>query len=143
MLQISSAHRDDRGVYYCVAENGVGAEARANATVHVDFAPVIVAIRPRIGQAPGFDATLECRVEARPRPAVSWLRNGIALRQEYASPGAEADVYVDRYQRYSVGAGDYGEYVCRAENDYGFAQTKVELFGEFTGLYICLFCTGI
>jgi hypothetical protein len=137
VLIIANAHRDDRGVYHCIAENGVGAEARANATVNIDFAPVITAIRPRVGQAQGYDVGLECKVEAHPRPIITWLKNDVELKREEAT--ASTDEFIDTYQRYSVGSFDYGEYVCRAQNKYGVADTKVELFGKFCIFFLFSF----
>ncbi|XP_001599740.1 lachesin [Nasonia vitripennis] len=126
VLKIENIHRDDRGLYLCIAENGVGEEARANATVHVAFAPVVTAIRPRVGQAQGYTATLECKVEAHPKPVVSWHKAGAELKKETAK--TDDDDFVDSLLRYSIGAADFGEYICRAENQYGIAETKVELF---------------
>ena len=47
ILQIPSVTKDDRGTYYCVAENGVGKGKRRNIAVEVEFAPVITV--PRYG----------------------------------------------------------------------------------------------
>jgi hypothetical protein len=37
--------KDDRGTYYCVAENGVGKGKRRNIAVEVEFSPVITVPR--------------------------------------------------------------------------------------------------
>lgn len=49
-LKIASVHKEDRGTYYCVAENGVGKGARRNINLEVEFAPVVTVPRPRLGQ---------------------------------------------------------------------------------------------
>lgn len=45
VLKIASVRKEDRGTYYCVAENGVSRGARKNIQVEVEFAPVMY--RPR------------------------------------------------------------------------------------------------
>lgn len=71
--------KEDRGTYYCVAENGVGRGARRNIAVEVEFAPVITVSKRRLGQALQYDMDLECHVEAYPPPAIVWLFNGVQL----------------------------------------------------------------
>ena len=41
ILRIQNAKKDDRGTYYCMAENGVGQPARKDVEVEVEFAPDI------------------------------------------------------------------------------------------------------
>ena len=56
MLQIASIRKEDRGTYYCIAENGVGRGARRNINVEVEFSPIVKATRPRVYQViPGPD----------------------------------------------------------------------------------------
>jgi Immunoglobulin domain len=45
ILTIPSVSKDDRGTYYCVAENGVGKGKRRNIAVEVEFSPVITVPR--------------------------------------------------------------------------------------------------
>lgn len=79
VLKIAKIQKEDRGTYYCVAENGVGKGARRNIAVEVEFAPVISAPRPRLGQALQYDMDLECHVEAYPPPAITWFKDGELL----------------------------------------------------------------
>ncbi|XP_050588764.1 lachesin-like isoform X2 [Bombus affinis] len=131
-LKISTIHKEDRGTYYCVAENGVGRGARRNINVEVEFAPVITAPRPRLGQALQYDMDLECHVEAYPPPAIVWLKDDVQLsnNQHYSiSHFATADQYTDTTIRViTIEKRQYGEYVCRAANKLGTAETSVELF---------------
>ena len=71
--------KEDRGTYYCVAENSVGKGARRNIALEVEFAPVISVIKPKVGQALQYDADLECHVEAYPPPSISWEKDDIQL----------------------------------------------------------------
>lgn len=133
-MKISAIRKEDRGTYYCVAENGVGRGARRNINVEVEFAPVITAPRPRLGQALQYDMDLECHVEAYPPPAIIWLKDDVQLsnNQHYSiSHFATADEYTDTTIRViTIEKRQYGEYVCRAANKLGTAETKVELFGK-------------
>lgn len=133
-MKISAIRKEDRGTYYCVAENGVGRGARRNINVEVEFAPVITAPRPRLGQALQYDMDLECHVEAYPPPAIIWLKDEVQLsnNQHYSiSHFATADEYTDTTIRViTIEKRQYGEYICRAANKLGTAETKVELFGK-------------
>ncbi|KYN44018.1 Lachesin [Trachymyrmex septentrionalis] len=131
-LKISAIRKEDRGTYYCIAENGVGRGARRNINVEVEFAPVITAPRPRLGQALQYDMDLECHVEAYPPPAIIWLKDNVQLsnNQHYSiSHFATADEYTDTTIRViTIEKRQYGEYICRAANKLGTVETKVELF---------------
>ena len=134
-MKIPSVRKEDRGTYYCVAENGVGRGARRNINVEVEFSPVISAPRPRLGQALQYDMDLDCHVEAYPPPAISWLKDDVQLsnNQHYSiSHFATADEYTDTTIRViTIEKKQYGKYICRAANKLGTAETTVELFGNF------------
>ncbi|XP_033325201.2 septate junction protein lachesin isoform X2 [Megalopta genalis] len=131
-LKIPSIRKEDRGTYYCVAENGVGRGIGRNINVEVEFAPVITAPRPRLGQALQYDMDLECHVEAYPPPAITWYKDNTQLsnNQHYSiSHFATADQYTDTTIRViTIEKRQFGEYVCRAANKLGTAETKVDLF---------------
>ncbi|XP_046423848.1 lachesin isoform X1 [Neodiprion pinetum] len=131
-LKISAIRKEDRGTYYCVAENGVGKGARRNIAVEVEFAPVITAPRPRLGQALQYDMDLECHVEAYPPPAITWMKDEVTLsnNQHYSiSHFATADEFTDTTIRViTIEKRQYGQYVCKAANKLGTSETQVELF---------------
>lgn len=131
-LKIAAVRKEDRGTYYCVAENGVGRGARRNINVEVEFAPVITAPRPRLGQALQYDMDLECHVEAYPPPAIEWIKDGALLtnnQHQSISHFATADEYTDTTIRViTIEKRQYGDYICKASNKLGMAETKVELF---------------
>ncbi len=41
VLKIHNAKKEDRGTYFCLADNGVGKSAKRNVVVEVEFAPEI------------------------------------------------------------------------------------------------------
>ncbi|KAL1117792.1 hypothetical protein AAG570_004107, partial [Ranatra chinensis] len=134
VLKISAIHKEDRGTYYCIAENGVGKGARRNVAVEVEFSPVISVPRPRLGQALQYDMDLECHVEAYPPPAIVWTKDGIQLtnNQHYSiSHFATADEFTDTTLRaITIEKRQYGVYVCKAINKLGSAEAQVQLFGK-------------
>ncbi len=78
ILQIPSVTKEDRGTYYCIAENVVGKDKK-NIDFEVEFAPIISIPRPKVAQALDYDIEFECVVIAFPAPAVSWHKNGVEL----------------------------------------------------------------
>lgn len=155
-MKIPVITKEDRGTYYCVAENGVGRGSRRNIAVEVEFAPVITVPKPRLGQALQYDMDLECHVEAYPPPAIVWLNNGIQLtnNQHYRwiwinfpliiilfnsiyfssvfriSHFATADEFTDTTIRIiTIEKRQYGDYICKASNVLGTAEVTVNLYG--------------
>jgi neuronal growth regulator 1 len=158
ILKIKQIKKEDRGTYYCVAENGVGRGTKSklffdedsstnisglfyeklvftgNIAVEVEFAPVVSVPRPRLGQALQYDMDLECHVEAYPPPALTWVKDEVALsnNQHYSiSHFATADEFTDTTLRViTIEKRQYGQYVCKAANKLGTAEGRVELFGK-------------
>ena len=81
VLKIHSVKKEDRGTYYCVADNGVGKPAQRNVAVEVEFPPSVEygGGGGDVGQAMGYSAELVCHVEAYPRPTITWIHEGIQL----------------------------------------------------------------
>ncbi|XP_043475593.1 lachesin-like [Leptopilina heterotoma] len=132
ILKIASVCKEDRGTYYCVAENGVRPESKRNLNVEVEFAPVITATRPFLGQALQYDIELKCHIEAYPPPAIVWIKNNVQLSNNQnfkISHFATADEYTDTTLRVkNIEKHHFGDYFCKASNKLGSAETKVELF---------------
>ncbi|XP_066255746.1 lachesin [Euwallacea similis] len=131
-LKIKAIRKEDRGTYYCVAENGVGRGTKRNIAVEVEFPPVVTVPRPRLGQALQYDMDLECHVEAYPPPAITWEKDGNSLSNNQhfkISHFAVADEFTDTTLRViTIEKKQYGQYVCKAVNKLGTAEGKVELF---------------
>ncbi|XP_053622060.1 lachesin isoform X1 [Plodia interpunctella] len=132
VLKITHIHKEDRGTYYCVAENGVGKGARRNINLEVEFAPVVTVPRPRLGQALQYDMDLECHVEAYPPPAITWLKDEFELsnNQHYRiSHFATADEFTDTTIRVlTIEKKQYGTFTCKAQNKLGSDEGHVQLF---------------
>ncbi|KAF8795911.1 Lachesin like protein [Argiope bruennichi] len=124
--------KDDRGTYYCVADNGVGSGSRRNIGVEVEFRPFVTIERPRYGQALQYDQILECHVEAFPSPSIMWVKDGIQLNdnQHYQiSIFPTAQEFTDTTLRIiTAEKRQYGFYTCKAINKLGSHEKVIEFF---------------
>lgn len=77
--RIDSVSREDRGLYYCEANNGVGKPNRRSVNFEVEFGPIISVPRPKVAQAVGYGIELICRVEAYPAPSVVWFKDDVQI----------------------------------------------------------------
>jgi hypothetical protein len=130
-LTIHNITKNDRGTYYCIADNGVGRGAKRNVGVEVEFAPEVRVGRPQYFQAPHYDTDLQCHVEAFPSPSIVWLKDGYQLNdnQNYrisefltAHEFTESVLRVKRIERRQ-----YGKFICKAINKLGSHQMETEL----------------
>lgn len=130
-LAIANVSKDDRGTYYCVADNGVGSGARRHIGVEVEFPPFVWSAQPKVEQAMQYDADLHCRIEAFPSPSVAWVKDGQAIsdNQNYMiSIFARNDDFMDTTLRVRrIEKRQYGTYFCRALNKLGINETAIEL----------------
>lgn len=131
ILIIHNITKNDRGTYYCIADNTVGSGARRNVGVEVEFAPQVTADKPHYEQAMHYMAELRCHVESFPSPSIIWLKGGYELRDNnqlkitnYVTSHefTESTLRVTRIDKR-----DYGEYICKAINKLGSDQVKIEL----------------
>lgn len=82
MLKINQVSVQDRGIYYCIADNGIGAPAKRTVNFEVEFPPKISVPRPRVAQAVGYDIELECKVESFPAAEIAWYRDESQIYNE-------------------------------------------------------------
>ncbi len=125
-------HKEDRGTYYCFADNGVGKGDRRNINLEIEFAPVVIIPQERIGQALNYDADLSCHIEAYPPPQIFWTKDSyiVSSNRNYKVSNLEAtDEFPDSTLRVSnIKGREFGEYVCKAANKLGTAEGKIELY---------------
>lgn len=123
VLRIEPVKQKDLGVYECIADNGVGTKARANASLHVYPKTGIPEGYPRITIHPSLKAVekdrntvLQCGATGIPEPKITWLRDFIPVdlsnpRLTLLESGA---LQIERSQE-----SDVGKYECVAENEKG------------------------
>uniref|UniRef100_A0A3B3VYY6 Neural cell adhesion molecule 1b n=1 Tax=Poecilia latipinna TaxID=48699 RepID=A0A3B3VYY6_9TELE len=126
-LQIRGIKKTDEGMYMC--------EARLMARGEIDLRPisVVVNVLPtiRIWQSEvnataevAQPAILTCAVDGYPEPMVTWIRNGVELRDEekygFNEDGSEMTIM-------DVTKLDEGEYTCVAKNKAGESEKELSL----------------
>ncbi|XP_065226739.1 lachesin-like [Planococcus citri] len=132
VLKINNIRREDRGTYYCTADNKVGKNIKRSIAVEVEFAPIVHATRNMVWQALNYDADLECRVEAYPTPQIAWIKDGVQLaaNQHYkTSHFPSIDEFTDTNLRVvTAEKRQYGTYVCKAVNKLGEGSAVIEFY---------------
>lgn len=130
-ITIFNATKDDRGIYYCIAENDVG-QTRRSVFVEVEFAPQVSLVKSKYQQAVGYMAELHCSVEASPAADISWLKDGYQINSDNnfyqitSAPSSHGFVQSTlRIKR--VDQRDYGLYRCRAINKLGDKENSMVL----------------
>lgn len=147
-LQLDAVRPQDRGTYWCVADNGVGSSDRRSVRLEVVFVPRVRTPRPRVAQALGYDIELECVVEAYPAPAIEWYRRTTAggtdadqtmlrpdggaaeLGYEIRTDAGADEQTVSVLRVVGVQSKHYGQYTCRATNSAGTVSATMELYSE-------------
>jgi len=134
-LKIHSVKKEDRGTYFCVADNNVGKAAKRHIALEVEFAPHFVDEKANmvVQQAIGFEVGLICSVEAFPPATITWIHKNIQKSDNeenlsiYRGPGSDgltsSNLRISRLTQE-----DLGEYKCKAGNKLGQAETifKIE-----------------
>lgn len=77
-LQLLNVGEEDDGEYHCLAENSLGT-ARHAYTVTVEAAPYWLHQPQSHLYGPGETVRLDCQVQGRPQPEVTWRINGIPV----------------------------------------------------------------
>lgn len=128
VLTINSVKKEDRGTYYCVADNGIGKPAQRNVAVEVEFPPSVEG-GGQIQQAMGYSVQMDCHVEAYPRPTITWIHQGIQLSTNQIYVVDNGYVTAEDFTETSVrvkklGPRQLGKYLCRAQNKLGSSEKE-------------------
>uniref|UniRef100_A0A3P8S970 Ig-like domain-containing protein n=1 Tax=Amphiprion percula TaxID=161767 RepID=A0A3P8S970_AMPPE len=120
LLTIANARPGNQGQYRCVGINSAG-RSSAQAVLNVKYAPKVRLtppgpLRVRIGEA----VSVDCQATGRPRPTLSWKRQGSTLQL----------VTKETNDWPAVRPEDSGVYTCQAENNEGMTEVKVEIIVE-------------
>lgn len=130
-LNLKNVTKEDRGTYYCVADNGVSPGARRGISIELEFKPVVRVAQLRYEQALQYDANLHCKIEAFPSPSISWLKDGLELNnnQHYsiAVHDSSNEFSYTTLTVKKIEKRQYGIYICRAANKFGVSEAEVRL----------------
>jgi len=78
MYTVPNITRNDRGTYYCIAENGVGTLDIRNIGIEVEFLPVVNITVPQ-WLVLHTDIDISCKVEAFPLPVIVWMKDDVQI----------------------------------------------------------------
>ncbi|XP_077427620.1 secreted immunoglobulin domain 4 [Vanacampus margaritifer] len=122
VLTVANARPNNQGEYQCVASSSAGSST-ASAQINIKYPPKVRLsptgpLKVKIGDR----VSMQCRATGRPRPKLSWRRQGSSL----PLPSEEIDG-VNTIQWSVVRPEDAGVYVCQAENNVGVTEAKVEV----------------
>ncbi|CAK6968387.1 basement membrane-specific heparan sulfate proteoglycan core protein-like [Scomber scombrus] len=125
VLTIVNARPANQGQYRCVATSSAG-RSTAMAVLNVKYAPKVRLVpagplRVRVGDP----VSIECRATGRPRPTLTWKRQGSTLQLVTVET---SDVNTIKWP--AVRPEDSGVYVCQAENNEGMTEVKVAITVE-------------
>ncbi|XP_014664684.1 PREDICTED: lachesin-like [Priapulus caudatus] len=131
-ITIVNATKEDRGVYTCVAENGIEEPDSRDIPLLITFSPFIVTPRAKYSSETGATAELECVIEGYPDPVITWYNH---MDEEVTDFGAfrtknvvgSDDRKTSTLQVNNVKTEHFGAYRCHAANDLGEADGYVEL----------------
>ncbi|XP_015783363.1 lachesin [Tetranychus urticae] len=139
ILSIHNITKEDRGTYYCIANNSVGTEAKRNVGVRVVFSPQISAPIDTYRQAFGYTVELECISEGYPAVDVYWLKDHYRLNDasnvEISTVKTTSEVISSTLRIGSLKPEDLGNYVCQATNKHGSASKTIRVEESPTPVY--------
>nr|XP_055029793.1 contactin-5 isoform X1 [Misgurnus anguillicaudatus] len=122
-LIIHKLEQSDSGMYQCIAENKYGS-VYSNAELKILASAPIFSTNPiRLIATVGRDVSLECRPRASPKPRITWKKNDrrvqVSRRITLLRNNTLRIINSSRT--------DEGNYVCRAENQFGSAELMTVL----------------
>uniref|UniRef100_A0ABD2X3A7 Olfactomedin-like protein 2A n=1 Tax=Trichogramma kaykai TaxID=54128 RepID=A0ABD2X3A7_9HYME len=121
-LNLSSVHREDMGNYTCTADNGVPPSSIKRYKLNVKFPPLVRVRAQVIKIRQNNIATLECEVEAYPKPDMHWESSYGRLDTKLEKYKITEEEYRRDYKFrirlkiLKMTSSDYGVYYCVARN---------------------------
>jgi len=129
---IQKVRREDRGIYVCTADNGVGKAQNRKTHLNIEFSPKIKVPSPRIPQALYHEALLSCEIKASPSPVMYWKKNNKTIDNDanhQISHFALADEMTVTKLKVQINSKkEFGLYTCAANNRHGRDAQDMELY---------------
>ncbi|KAK6109169.1 Immunoglobulin I-set domain family protein [Brugia pahangi] len=123
-LTITGVKPYDAGIYKCIAEN-INGTSKSECKVHIEKAKTMN-IKPYFEQPLINTATnsnseiiLECKVIGKPKPEITWFKNGVKLLLENRMLQYLDSDGTIRLNIMNASANDNGVYSCEAVNAFG------------------------
>ncbi|XP_022248201.1 lachesin-like, partial [Limulus polyphemus] len=131
-LNLTHLTRTHMGAYLCIASNGIPPSVSKRIMLEINFPPQIRVPNQVIGAVPGNEVTLECKVQAWPRPLTSWVRNEDKLllantkyqltEELYGYYNLNMKLKISHLQKE-----DFNSYKCGAKNSFGEKEGFIRL----------------
>lgn len=127
-LTYKQVTRHSSGVYICSADNGFGEPTTAELKLDVQHRPEIDQEETFIHTREGDQTEVICVVHSSPRAEITWYKNGDQL-----DTTTNAISHIGNRHTLSVPITSqeaFGQYTCRAQNQYGESQKTTEVSGK-------------
>ncbi|KAF4118030.1 basement membrane-specific heparan sulfate proteoglycan core protein-like [Onychostoma macrolepis] len=122
VLTIANVRLSNQGGYRCIATNAQG-KGMITTSLTIRQPPKVRVTPPGpLSVRAGESVTLECSVTGKPRPSISWTKQGSETSLVSTTTDATASLQVT-----VMSAEDAGIFVCRAQSKEGLAEGRVEL----------------
>jgi len=134
VIIFESVTRHHEGTYECVTEDDYGFEPiTREVQLHVEYAPVIEQEQTYIKTEAGEEIHVTCIVHAYPEPQVVWAKDGQPIHED--SAGFVINRSGDRHNLILlvVKKEFFGDYSCRARNEFGVATKSAHVSGKNLG----------
>jgi len=120
VLLFSSVSRDDSGCYVCIADQYEGVKSVTSKTM------LVVQYPPTVSVTASEDySMLTCEVDAVPAPHITWLREGVRVRNTEAKITTYDNKYTDTLPLDSRDTA--GRYTCRADNSLASREYSLDM----------------
>nr|CAH0098177.1 unnamed protein product [Daphnia galeata] len=135
VLTFHKITRSEMGAYLCIASNNVPPSVSRRIVVNVHFYPIIQVHNQLVGGPLGSNITLDCMVEASPKPINYWARESgeiIIPNDKYRMEEIDVNTYTTRLRlhlRLSTSA-DEGGYKCCSKNSIGDSEGTITVYGK-------------
>nr|XP_018910612.1 PREDICTED: basement membrane-specific heparan sulfate proteoglycan core protein isoform X4 [Bemisia tabaci] len=126
-LRFNSITAQEEGEYECKAENKAGSTSAIASIVVQNPPKITITPATTLTVSPGERVRLECSAEGRPTPSVEWTKfyRAPAGLPGYAPGPVPSHTAVFEISEATIT--DSGTYTCRATNDVGVTEERVEL----------------
>ncbi|XP_078379831.1 hemicentin-2-like isoform X2 [Oculina patagonica] len=115
VLFISHANRSHAGSYRCIASNGLGNAVTSQATVLINYKPIVLSGKKNISSWIGDETQVQCRAEGFPLPTIHWSAKGVVTTLKLSKTTAQSTLTVT-----PTSQSDFTVYSCYAQNKLGY-----------------------
>ena len=120
----------DRGHYTCRFSNEVG-QAESTMLLRIQHSPVVRHQHNKVAADLTEAVSIPCRMQSYPAPRFEWSKSNNVLieRQGYRMSFGELqdDIYEGKLDIARVDESSYGQYACKASNNFGAQKTLITL----------------